>query len=44
VVFLADGQIVQELRNPDADEIFEYMKNLDETPATGGFSRAPKEL
>ena len=44
VVFLADGQIVQELRNPDADEIFEYMKNLDETPSTGGFAQAPREL
>ncbi|MFT3898647.1 MAG: ABC transporter ATP-binding protein [Gordonia sp. (in: high G+C Gram-positive bacteria)] len=30
VVFLADGQIVHELRNPDADSVFAVMRNLDE--------------
>ena len=29
VVFLADGQIVRELRQPRADDVFEVMKNLD---------------
>ena len=29
VVFLADGQLVNELRKPSADEVFEVMKNLD---------------
>ena len=29
VVFLADGQIVRELRAPKADDVFEVMKNLD---------------
>ncbi|MFT3716640.1 MAG: ABC transporter ATP-binding protein [Gordonia sp. (in: high G+C Gram-positive bacteria)] len=29
VVFLADGQIVKELRRPSADDVFEVMKNLD---------------
>ncbi|MCZ4653348.1 ABC transporter ATP-binding protein [Gordonia amicalis] len=29
VVFLADGQIVQELARPSADDVFEVMKNLD---------------
>ncbi|MEO9326332.1 ABC transporter ATP-binding protein [Gordonia aurantiaca] len=29
VVFLADGQIVQELSRPSADDVFEVMKNLD---------------
>ena len=28
VVFLADGKIVQELRDPSADQIFDTMKNL----------------
>ncbi|QKT08888.1 ABC transporter ATP-binding protein [Gordonia sp. X0973] len=30
VVFLADGRIVHELRDPDADGVFEVMRNLDE--------------
>ncbi|GAC78938.1 putative ABC transport system ATP-binding protein [Gordonia malaquae] len=29
VVFLADGQFVQELFSPSADDVFEVMKNLD---------------
>ncbi|HNP58442.1 MAG TPA: ABC transporter ATP-binding protein [Gordonia sp. (in: high G+C Gram-positive bacteria)] len=29
VVFLADGQIIHELRNPDADSVFEVMRHLD---------------
>ena len=33
VVFLADGQIVQELSRPSADDVFEVMKNLDNVPA-----------
>ncbi len=33
VVFLADGQIVQELSRPSADDVFEVMKNLDYVPA-----------
>ncbi|MGB3886732.1 ABC transporter ATP-binding protein [Gordonia sp. (in: high G+C Gram-positive bacteria)] len=34
VVFLADGQIVRELHNrPSADDVFEVMKNLDNTAA-----------
>ncbi|MBD0860506.1 ABC transporter ATP-binding protein [Gordonia sp. zg691] len=33
VVFLADGQIVQELTRPSADDVFEVMKNLDNGPA-----------
>ncbi|WP_168701395.1 ABC transporter ATP-binding protein [Gordonia paraffinivorans] len=33
VVFLADGQIVQELSRPSADDVFEVMKNLDNAPA-----------
>ncbi|WP_018178191.1 ABC transporter ATP-binding protein [Jongsikchunia kroppenstedtii] len=30
VVFLADGRIVNELRHPSADDVFEYMKHLDD--------------
>ncbi len=30
VVFLADGQIVNELRDPDADGVFEVMRHLDD--------------
>ncbi|WP_083709194.1 ABC transporter ATP-binding protein [Williamsia sterculiae] len=36
VVFLADGQLIQELIRPNADEIFEYMKNLDEPGVAPG--------
>ena len=32
VVFLADGQIVQELSRPSADDVFEVMKHLDDAP------------
>ena len=34
VVFLADGQLVRELRRPTADDVFEVMKHLDDAPAT----------
>ena len=33
VVFLADGHVVNDISDPDADEIFEYMKQLDRAPA-----------
>lgn len=37
VVFLADGQIIHELRNPDADSVFEVMRHLDNRAVpTGG--------
>ncbi len=39
VVFLADGQIVNELRNPDADGVFEVMRHLDEKVAPTGTDR-----
>ncbi|GAB11417.1 putative ABC transporter ATP-binding protein [Gordonia araii NBRC 100433] len=35
VVFLADGQIVNELRNPDADGVFEVMRHLDDKTGPG---------
>ncbi|WP_045539050.1 ABC transporter ATP-binding protein [Gordonia sihwensis] len=31
VVFLADGQIVRELQRPSADDVFEVMRNLDDS-------------
>lgn len=33
VIFLADGQIVSDQRGLSTDDIYEYMKNLDEAPA-----------
>ena len=40
VVFLADGRIVDEIRNPTADDVLERMKTLDgrltEVPAAAG--------
>ncbi|MFT4200351.1 ABC transporter ATP-binding protein [Gordonia sp. (in: high G+C Gram-positive bacteria)] len=33
VVFLADGRIVNQLRNPDADGVFEVMRHLDDAVA-----------
>lgn len=36
VIFLADGQIVQELFKPSADDVFEVMKHLDDAPPTAG--------
>ncbi|WP_241548547.1 ABC transporter ATP-binding protein [Gordonia alkanivorans] len=44
VVFLADGQIVQELARPSADDVFEVMKNLDGVHHTDASSQsAPAE-
>ncbi|WP_290703980.1 MULTISPECIES: ABC transporter ATP-binding protein [Gordonia] len=36
VVFLADGQIVNELRDPDADGVFEVMRHLDDNGVVNG--------
>ncbi|MBT0567484.1 ABC transporter ATP-binding protein [Williamsia sp. CHRR-6] len=36
VVFLADGRIVHELQNPTADDVFAYMKDLDDPARTAG--------
>lgn len=35
VVFLADGQIVRELRRPSADDVFEVMRHLDGAGRSG---------
>ncbi|WOC12485.1 ABC transporter ATP-binding protein [Gordonia sp. MP11Mi] len=35
VIFLADGQLVRELRQPAADDVFEVMKHLDDAAPTG---------
>ncbi|MCF8609341.1 ABC transporter ATP-binding protein [Gordonia sp. HY285] len=35
VVFLADGQLVRELRQPTADDVFEVMKHLDDATPGG---------
>jgi putative ABC transport system ATP-binding protein len=34
VVFLADGRIVEELRSPSADDVYTYLRDLDD-PARG---------
>lgn len=34
VIFLADGLVVDELREPDADAVYEYMKHLDDGTTT----------
>lgn len=37
VIFLADGQIVRELLRPSADDVFEVMRNIDDSvPAEPG--------
>ncbi|MBU9943119.1 MAG: ABC transporter ATP-binding protein [Dermatophilaceae bacterium] len=36
VVFLADGKVVSELRNPTADSVLERMKTLDNRHLAGG--------
>ncbi|MFY1631974.1 ABC transporter ATP-binding protein [Solwaraspora sp. WMMB335] len=36
VVFLADGQIVDELHDPDAEAVLDRLKNLDVTAVTEG--------
>ncbi|WP_161925651.1 ABC transporter ATP-binding protein [Gordonia crocea] len=36
VVFLADGRIVNELRHPDADGVFEVMRHLDDAVGPAG--------
>lgn len=33
VLFLADGQVVDEMRNPTSDAVLDRMKNLDRLPA-----------
>ncbi|WP_265446120.1 ABC transporter ATP-binding protein [Flexivirga meconopsidis] len=40
VVFLADGQIVSDQRGLSSDDIFEYMKHLDEPAAQAGPEQA----
>ncbi|MFT4085598.1 MAG: ABC transporter ATP-binding protein [Gordonia sp. (in: high G+C Gram-positive bacteria)] len=41
VIFLADGQIVRELRTPTADDVFEVMKHLDDPAAKSSGASAP---
>jgi len=43
VVFLADGRIVNELRNPSADDVFEYMKHLDDPAQRRGATPAQQQ-
>ena len=37
VVFLADGRIVEELRSPSADDVYAFLRDLDD-PARGASS------
>ncbi|MFE3290321.1 ABC transporter ATP-binding protein [Rhodococcus sp. NPDC059234] len=43
VVFLADGQIVDELREPTADTVLDRMKRLDTTESTDTHAAQPAE-
>ncbi len=36
VIFLADGKVVDELRDPTADSVLDRMKSLDQLTRTGG--------
>ena len=40
VIFLADGQIVDELRDPDAEAVLDRLKRLD-TATTGAWPPTP---
>lgn len=41
VIFLADGQVVQELFKPSADDVFEVMKHLDDGPSAAAAAPVP---
>ena len=36
VLFLADGRVVDEMRNPTSDAVLDHMKNLDRLPSPSG--------